>query len=327
MDIRSNKELFLENLELDNDQKRAVELAIDCIIENETNEELPIVITGMHSYTLNPVLNSVQVFFEQTYPGCNKELFKPRMLIIFSSSTEGACVELIKQLRCDTGLLYYADSYNFFSALPSNLFHVISLEKGNVTRGKNKKMQSPEIEYKTYNSSTLNDELFTNFHHSNSPNTASTGQKFQLEAASKIVRPIPAPQGAKFDEEITIDSPIWQKEACVALRRYQAKECRDGMGWGTDDDGWQNIIAYPILDEIQSLDGSATRECIVGLVTIDTSISTHPYLSTVWIHPFYRRQGRMAKLWKQLTDKYGTLGVEKPNSDMQSFLNKVNNRP
>lgn len=325
MDIRSSKELFLENLELDNNQKHAVELAIDCIIENESNEELPIVITGMNSYTLNPVLDSVQAFFEQTYPDCNTELFEPRMLIIFSSSTEDASVELIKQLRCDSGLLYYADSYNCFSALPSNLFHVINLESGNVTRGKNKKRQTPEIEYKTYNSSTLNDELFTNFHHSNSPNTTSNEQKFQLEAASKIVRPIPAPQGAKFDKEITINSPLWQKEACVALRRYQAKECRDGMRWGTEDEGWQNMIAYPVIDQIPSLDGSAMRECIVGLATINTSIPAHPYLSTVWIHPFYRRQGRITKLWKQLINKYGTLDVEEPNSNMQSFLSKVNN--
>ena len=327
MDIRSSKELFLENLELDNDQKRAVELAIDCIIENEAREEdLPIVLISTNSYLLEPALDAVQAFFEQIYPKADANLFVQRRLTIWSSSYEDACVELIKQLRVDSGLLYYAESYSSISMLPSDIFHVVTLERGDVTRGKNQRGQAPEPSYITYKKHTIEDELFTNFHHSSS-NEITTEDKFYLEADSKILRPIPAPMGAEFDKEITINSPTWQKHACVALRRYQAKECRDGMQWNVADEGWQNLIVYPVIDVVQSLDSSTVRECLIGLITVNTGNPDHPYLSTAWIHPFYRRQGRMTKLWKQLTDKYGTLDVEEPNSDMQSFLNKVNNRP
>ncbi|MBZ4241496.1 hypothetical protein LAN32_23985, partial [Mycobacterium tuberculosis] len=85
-----------------------------------------------------------------------------------------------------------------------------------------------------------------------------------------------APVGESYDEEIKINSPYWQKLACVALRRYQSKECHDGMQWDTTDNGWIDVVAYPFIKEIQSLDNSGYRQCLVGLVTINISNANYP---------------------------------------------------
>lgn len=145
--------------------------------------------------------------------------------------------------------------------------------------------------------------------------------KFYDECHARLIRPIPAPIGASYDEEITINSPDWQKLACVALRRYQSKECHDGMQWDTTDHGWTDVIAYPFVEEIQSMDNSGYRQCLVGLVTINNSNANSPYLSTVWIHPFYRRRGLLSKLWPKLQELYGSnFEIERPNENMKAFL-------
>ena len=145
--------------------------------------------------------------------------------------------------------------------------------------------------------------------------------KFYDECHAGLIRPIPAPIGASYDEEITINSPDWQKLACVALRRYQSKECHDGMQWDTTDHGWTEVIAYPFVEEIQSMDNSGYRQCLVGLVTINNSNANSPYLSTVWIHPFYRRRGLLSKLWPKLQELYGSnFEIERPNENMKAFL-------
>ncbi|EMV4368802.1 GNAT family N-acetyltransferase, partial [Escherichia coli] len=102
---------------------------------------------------------------------------------------------------------------------------------------------------------------------------------------------------------------------------YQSKECHDGMQWDTTDHGWTDVIAYPFVEEIQSMDNSGYRQCLVGLVTINNSNANSPYLSTVWIHPFYRRRGLLSKLWPKLQELYGSnFEIERPNENMKAFL-------
>ncbi|MEI7100477.1 GNAT family N-acetyltransferase, partial [Klebsiella pneumoniae] len=82
--------------------------------------------------------------------------------------------------------------------------------------------------------------------------------------------------------------------------------------------------AYPFIKEIQSLDNSGYRQCLVGLVTINISNANYPYLSTVWIHPFYRRGGLLSKLWPKLQERYGSnFEIEQPNENMKAFLKSV----
>ncbi|EGJ9767306.1 hypothetical protein ACOSU4_005201 [Escherichia coli] len=192
------------------------------------------------------------------------------------------------------------------------------------TRGLNKKNSKPTIINKDYSVDTLLSELFLNGAHMEQPNVHNVSEgnmKFYDECHAGLIRPIPAPIGASYDEEITINSPDWQKLACVALRRYQSKECHDGMQWDTTDHGWTDVIAYPFVEEIQSMDNSGYRQCLVGLVTINNSNANSPYLSTVWIHPFYRRRGLLSKLWPKLQELYGSnFEIERPNENMKAFL-------
>ncbi|HDS8780284.1 TPA: hypothetical protein QHV38_005821, partial [Klebsiella michiganensis] len=191
----------------------------------------------------------------------------------------------------------------------------------------NKKNSKPTIINKEYSVDTLLSELFLNGAHmeqANANNISEAEMLFYDECHAGLIRPIPAPVGASYDEEITINSPDWQKLACVALRRYQSKECHDGMQWDTSYHSWIDVIAYPFIKEIQSMDNSGYRQCLVGLVTINNSDVSSPYLSTVWIHPFYRRGGLLSNLWPKLQERYGSnLEIEQPNENMKVFLKSV----
>ena len=144
---------------------------------------------------------------------------------------------------------------------------------------------------------------------------------FLNETHAGIIRPIPAPKGMRYNNEVTIDSPLWQKLACVALRRYQSKECQDGMKWDVSDSGWADIIAFTFTEEhLPIINSSQTRNSLIGLVTMNVSNTDTPYLSTVWIHPFYRRRGLLSGLWPVLKERFGDFDIEEPNSNMRAFI-------
>ena len=249
------------------------------------------------------------------------------MLNINGRTSEEACINLIKLLRSTNGILFWSDAPSWFASLPDGLFHVVNIDQKNVTRGLNKKNSKPTIINKEYSVDTLLSDLFLNGAHmgqTNANNVSEADMNFYNECHAGLIRPIPAPVGASYDEEITINSSDWQKLACVALRRYQSKECHDGMQWDTTDLGWIDVIAYPFIEEIQSMDNSGYRQCLVGLVTINKSNENSPHLSTVWIHPFYRRGGLLSKLWPKLQEQYGSnFEIEQPNENMKGFLKSV----
>lgn len=328
MDIRTRKTNFLESLDSTEVIRKAVSYAIDCMIDNHySNEDTPLVITSYDDFCRNKVLDYVQEFCEAAFPDTDKYYFNSHMLSIYGRTSEEACINLIKLLRSAKGILFWSDAPSWFASLPDGLFHVVSIDQNNVTRGLNKKNSKPTIINREYSVDTLLSELFLNgahMEHTNANNISEAGTKFYDECHAGLIRPIPAPVGASYDEEITINSPDWQKLACVALRRYQSKECHDGMQWDTSDDGWIDVIAYPFIEEIQSIDNSGYRQCLVGLVTINNSNANSPYLSTVWIHPFYRRGGLLSKLWQKLQERYGNnFEIEQPNENMKAFLKSV----
>tara|TARA_R110001606_G_scaffold354477_1_gene505186 strand:- start:1164 stop:2159 length:996 start_codon:yes stop_codon:yes gene_type:complete len=327
MDIRTEKVSFINSLNLPEDEKDAISLAIDCLIDNESlSEDIPIVVTSYDDYKRNCVLQIIQKFCEGIYPNAAEDLFEPEILNIFGKTGEAACIALIKKLQSSYSMLYWADSPSWFSSLPSGLFHVISIEGNKVSRGLNQKNSHPTKVTRTYNDDTLIAELFNTFSHSTNAqltNTKAAEEKFYDECNSGLIRPLPAPTGLFFEEEITISSPDWQKLACVAIRRYQSKECKDGMNWNISDQGWSGVVAYPLIEKIQNITDSGFRECLIGLITINIKDPKKPYLSTAWIHPFYRQKGKMKALWRILTEKYGELDVEEPNSNMQAFLKAV----
>lgn len=328
MDIRTLKTKFLESLDSNEVICKAVSLAIDCIIDNHnSDEDTPLVITSYDDLCRNQVLNYVQGFCKTAYPDTDEDYFNFNILHINGRTSEEACINLIKILRRTKGILFWSDAPSWFASLPDGLFHVVNIDQKNVTRGLNKQNSKPTTINREYRVDTLLSELFlnsANMEQINTNNIHEADMKFYDECNAGLIRPIPAPVGSSYDEEITINSPDWQKLACVALRRYQCKECHDGMRWDTTDHGWIDVIAYPFIEEIQSLDNSGYRQCLVGLVTINNSNANSPYLSTVWIHPFYRRRGLLSKLWPKLQELYGSnFGIEQPNENMKAFLESV----
>ncbi len=328
MDIRTRKTNFLDSLDSTEVICKAVSLAIDCIIDNHNgNEDIPLVITSYDDFCRCQVLDYIQEFCEATFPDADKYYFNPNMLHINGRTSEEACINLIKLLRSTKGILFWSDSPSWFASLPDGLFHVVNIDQKTVTRGLNKKNAKPTIINKEYSVDTLLSELFLNGAHmeqTNANNVSEANIKFYYECHAGLIRPIPAPMGASYDEEITINSPDWQKLACVALRRYQSKECHDGMLWDTTDNGWIDVVAYPFIKEIQSMDNSDYRQYLVGLVTINNSNANSSYLSTVWIHPFYRRGRLLSNLWPKLQERYGSnFEIEQPNENMKAFLKSV----
>lgn len=253
MDIRTRKTIFLESLDLTEVPHKAVSLAIDCIIENHiNNDDTPLVITSYDDNYRQQVLNTTQKFFEAVYPNTDKFYFNPSILRTNGETSEEACVNLIKLLRRTPGVLFWSDNPSWFASLPDGLFHVISIDRNIVTRGLNKRNAKPTRIKREYSIDTLIPELFLNVSHmdqTNVTNVFEANTKFYDECNSGLIRPIPAPIGASYDEEITIASPNWQKLACVALRRYQSNECHDGMQWDTSDDGWVDVVAYPFIKD------------------------------------------------------------------------------
>ncbi|HBZ2142960.1 TPA: hypothetical protein MHK34_27425, partial [Klebsiella pneumoniae] len=63
MDIRSRKKNFLDSLDSTEVIRKAVSLAIDCMIDNDnSSEDTPLVITSYDDFCRNQVLKYVQEF-------------------------------------------------------------------------------------------------------------------------------------------------------------------------------------------------------------------------------------------------------------------------
>ncbi|MEO3684659.1 hypothetical protein ABHN84_20555 [Shewanella vesiculosa] len=327
MDLRDKKKQFLDTLSLENGNLKAVSLGIDCLIDNEAcDEDIPIVVTCLSDSERHVILSALETFCNSQYPD-NKYLFRPSMLHITAQTSEQASIILIKKIRMNPRMLYWADSISWFKNLPDGLFHVISIERNSASRGLNKKGKRPEPILREYDEDSLLSELFVNINHKNINDIKNSDIASNIlydEVSAGLIRAIPAPKGMSFDETITINSPDWQKLACVAIRRYQSQECGDGMSWDISNDGWRDVIAYPFLEDLPTLDGSEIKQCLVGLVTMIVQAPKSSYLSTVWIHPFFRRKQKLTSLWDTLKFEYGEFPIEDPNSNMRGFLKSVN---
>lgn len=100
MDIRTRKTKFLESLDSTEVIRKAVSLAIDCIIDNHnSNEDTPLVITSYDDLCRIQVLNYVQEFCEAAFPDMDEYYFSPNILRINGKTSEEACINLIKLLR------------------------------------------------------------------------------------------------------------------------------------------------------------------------------------------------------------------------------------
>ena len=328
MGIREAKSDFLDKLvDATPLQKQGVSLAIDCLIENEVEgEDKPLVMIADDDFDRQFVCREIEAFCQKVYPNA-KSAFNSEILQVHGSSAIEACINLIKITRDRNSLLYWADSIAWFKYVPTGLFHVVTIKRDNASRGYNKQAsETINLNHKEYSNDYVLTELFNGPTHINSVNaiSAQTAHEYFFdEAQSGVMRPIPAPAGMRYDDVITVKSELWQKLACVALRRHQGKECNQGFNWDESDEGWRDVSVFPLVEHLYINARGESRECLIGYASIEVD-DGRAYLMTVWIHPLYRRKGRLTELWNKLCGIYGEIKVSEPNSNMQAFMSKIN---
>lgn len=105
-------------------------------------------------------------------------------------------------------------------------------------------------------------------------------------------------------------SPVWVRRPIIQLRRYLAIECDYGFSWDMSDEGWKNTEIRTFTDN--------EHHWLIGYAAFDTEAAT--YLSSAWIHPFYRNRGFLKSAWKELVARFGHFDVDMPNKAMSAFL-------
>lgn len=134
------------------------------------------------------------------------------------------------------------------------------------------------------------------------------------------------PQFPKKDEQfyrwVTDKSPKWMRAPVVQIRRYQANECHDGMLWNCSDEGWKKTAIYTFVEWLHNSRYTDCQEALIGAVGFDLDGSM-PSLAFCWIHPFFRRKGKLTRAWPEFKEKIGQFWVESPNKDMTAFLDSV----
>lgn len=139
-----------------------------------------------------------------------------------------------------------------------------------------------------------------------------------------ILRPQRPKRGQRFDTWITKDSAKWQRLPTIQLRRYQAIECQDGMQWDTCDRVWNDLHIYTFTDWIYPVRQPQAEEFLIGMAAFSTGAEfDRATLVSCWIHPFYRRQRRLAQAWPIFKAKFGEFDIDWPNASMRSFLTHI----
>ena len=334
MNLLALKETFLEEVsDVDERYKVALSLAIDCLIDNDSeNEDIPIVLASYDEMLKHQVSYLLKQFCKEVYPKSGIS-FDAYSLFLNGNDLESCCNDLIRHMRrYEQSLVYLADSPIGFENLPSGLFHIVDIGYKTTTRYRNTmRGDTPrKVPQQEYSSDDALKGLFELVSHGSAIDSCDTNDARALlfdECNACILRPISAPKGTKFSEKITIESSEWEKHACVAFRRFQSRECKDGMSWDTSDAGWKDVEAYPLTDRLVVPGTSEERECLIGLVTMNINEGTPALLSTVWIHPLYRRQGKFKNLWLELKRIYGDFQVEQPNANMRAFMSAMGEAP
>lgn len=137
------------------------------------------------------------------------------------------------------------------------------------------------------------------------------------------IRALKAKSGFRFDKCITMKSPTWQKNSMVQIRRYLGLECNYGCNMDASDHCWDGVEVYPVIEGFYDNKKQEWRERAVCGVCMSTSFGC-VVLEFCWIHPFYRNQGKLKKLWPELEAKYGWFYVMPTvTKTMQAFLKSV----
>lgn len=147
-------------------------------------------------------------------------------------------------------------------------------------------------------------------------------KEYKEACMDRIIRPQNAKQGAKFDEWITSKSPIWQRRAVVQMRRYQSLECKDGMDWREDAEGWDVCEAYAFLEDHWNTKEEYVQQLIGAAGFSSRTHNKSFFLNFCWIHPFWRKMGLLGNAWPKFIERYGDFPVPSPSKNMKSFLTR-----
>lgn len=332
INFNDKKKQFIESIhgkfEWDPRMQNAFSLGVNFIALNfAADRDLPIVVCAYGDDVKQELTSLLVKFLTFVHPEIDKndERLSVNLLLLNNADTV-ACLKSYCRRIEDFGvkLFYTADHISWFKALPEGMMYVINFNGGEVTGGLNAFGGIDEVRKPLRN----NDEyaLLTAMRGPvkmlNEPERVH--DLFYQEADAHIVRAIHAPEGELFSDIITIDSPDWEKEACVALRRYQSRECRDGFRWDATDAGWQNVLVHPVVcSDVLDPEQGKFRQAIVGYVTFTQNENGTFTLANAWLHPFYRRKGVLTKMWPNLIRRYGCFDVDLPNADMREFLKKI----
>ena len=333
INFREEKNRFFNALcaesEPDEDVLTAVSMGIGFLAKNYTaHQDIPIVLCAYSSEHYQSALKLLQLFFRQVNPSVPEDA--PELnhvpLHLTGDTTEQSLVKYCRLLReRGPSLFYWADSTKWFEHMPSGMFYVIDFNGNEVVAGLNHGTQvnaQPEI-IPFDDSEDMTLKQLSGLVNMTIP-AEDAHMLFYREADAGIVRVVTAPEGDSFDPVITHRSPDWQKEACVALRRYLARECNYGMKWDASYTAWKGVEVHPlIIPGFTVLERNETAEGLVGIIMFGHDGDGKYALSSVWIHPFYRRKGLLEKSWHGLVARYGQFPVEQPNANMQAFLKRV----
>lgn len=333
INFREEKNRFFNELcaesEPDEDVLTAVSMGIGFLAKNHmSNQDIPIVICDYSSKKQQAALKLLQQFFRQIHPSIPDDAPELNHISLYltGKTTQQSLMRYCSLLR-EYGpcLFYWADSTKWFEHMPSGMFYVIDFNTKEVVGGLNQGEMvdaQPQILPLYGEDDVALDQLSGLINMAVPPEDANT--MLYHEADAGIIRVITAPEGESFDPVITLRSPDWQKEACVALRRYLARECDYSMQWDASDGGWEGVEVHPLIAPgFPVLDRNETAPGIVGIVIFGHDGDGVHYLSSTWVHPFYRRKGLLEKAWYGLVARYGEFAVEQPNANMQAFLKRV----
>lgn len=331
VNFRTEKAKFLATItaECDPEVLTAVSLGIGFLAKNHTSgRNIPIVLCSYSTEYHQSAAALLARFCRQVQPSIveGDPYFTPNMLHLSCETTQQSLVQYCNLLReYGPSQFYWADHINWFKNMPSEMFYVIDFNGREVVGGLNNGTQvdeQPEILSDDDDGDVALEQL------SGLINMASPSEDIQMqfyrEAGAGIVRIITAPEGECFDPVITSQSPDWQREACVALRRYLARECGYSMQWDASAAGWRGVEVHTFIAHgVPVLDRNITSDGLVGFATFcDDGVGGH-YLSSTWIHPFHRRKNLLANAWHGFVDRYGQFTVDQPSANMQAFLKKI----
>jgi len=134
---------------------------------------------------------------------------------------------------------------------------------------------------------------------------------------------------------VTVDSPEWARNAAEQLGYYfkrelgfdfapmEASERRGHSGFAPYEIYLFHETAYDLLEEDGPVFSRVFGACGLRHATFENETKPRWEMQWVWLHPFFRHRGHLAKVWPFLRQRYGDFLIQRPLSPgMETFIAK-----